>query len=99
MMTTRGRVLTVVACAIGMCCGRPPAPRPADASASAQPWFEDVAERAGIHFTHRSGHREKFYLPEIMGGGAAMFDMDNDGYLDLYLVQSGNLFAPAGKQD
>ena len=90
-MTTRGRILAAVACAIGMCCSRAPATPPTDASAAAQPWFEDIAERAGIRFVHQSGHREKFYLPEIMGGGAALFDMDNDGYLDLYLVQSGSL--------
>src|SRR5713226_9824828 len=97
-MTARGRVLTLVACAIGMCCSRAPAAPPADASASAQPWFEEVAERSGIRFVHRSGHRDTFYLPEIMGGGAALFDMDNDGYLDLYLVQSGDLFAPGDKK-
>jgi hypothetical protein len=33
------------------------------------PWFEDIADRAGIRFVHQSGHLEKFYL-EIMGGGA-----------------------------
>src|SRR6059036_3886774 len=79
-----------------MCCSRAPATPPTDASAAAQPWFEDIAERAGIRFVHQSGHRDKFYLPEIMGGGAALFDMDNDGLLDVYFVQSGSLSSPAG---
>jgi hypothetical protein len=86
-----------VACVIGVCCGRTPSTPPVDGSASAQPWFEDIAQHAGIRFVHQSGHGDKFYLPEIMGGGAALFDMDNDGYLDLYLVQSGHLFKPADK--
>ena len=33
-----------------------------------------------------------------MGGGAALFDMDNDGYLDLYLVQSGSLTRRSGRR-
>jgi hypothetical protein len=68
-------------------------PTPAGTRASSEPpWFEDIAERAGIDFVHRSGHGDRFFLPEIMGGGAALFDMDGDGNLDLYLVQSGSLF-------
>ena len=93
-MTARGGAIALLSCALGALgagCNRAPvATPPADAPATAQPWFEDIAERAGIRFVHQSGHREKFYLPEIMGGGAALFDMDNDGYLDLYLVQSGD---------
>jgi len=58
------------------------------------PWFEEVTEKSGLRFVHRSGHGERFLLPEIMGGGAALFDMDGDGDLDAYLVQSGSLVAP-----
>ncbi len=58
-------------------------------------WFEEVAARAGIDFVHSSGHQTRHLLPEIMGGGAALFDLDNDGYLDLYLVQSGSLADPS----
>ena len=79
-------------------CGAPPftpVAGGADAStpaASAAPWFDDIAAAAGLAFTHRSGHvGSTFRLPEIMGGGAALFDMDGDGDLDALLVQSGSL--------
>lgn len=60
-------------------------------------WFDDAAIRSGLTFTHRSGHAgHQFRLPEIMGGGAALFDIDGDGDLDALLVQSGTLDSPAG---
>jgi hypothetical protein len=49
-----------------------------------------------VDFVHRSGHQDRYLLPEIMGGGAALFDMDADGDLDLLLVQSGSMSAAAG---
>ncbi|HEY6217273.1 MAG TPA: CRTAC1 family protein [Pyrinomonadaceae bacterium] len=65
-------------------------------SLSAQPIFNDVAERSGLKFRHYNGMTGKFYLPEITGSGAALFDFDNDGDLDVFLVQ-GNVLEPNTK--
>ncbi len=59
------------------------------------PWFTETARSAGLVFELRSGHAERYLFPEIVGGGGALFDMDGDGDLDAYLVQSGSL-APKG---
>src|SRR5438477_3260859 len=49
--------------------------------------FTDVTDQAGIKFKHVSSP-EKKYIVESMSGGVALFDYDNDGYLDIYLVNS-----------
>ena len=51
-------------------------------------WFEEVGEESGVDFEHTPGPQQ-FYFPEIVGSGLALFDMDLDGDLDLYAVQSG----------
>ena len=56
--------------------------RPAD-----EPWFTDRAEEVGLDFVHFNGMSGEFYLSEMMGPGAALFDFDNDGDLDIYIVQ------------
>ena len=50
--------------------------------------FSEVAWASGVHFVHHSGAAGAFLLPEIMGGGAGFVDIDGDGYLDIYLVDS-----------
>jgi hypothetical protein len=49
--------------------------------------FTDITEKSGVNFRHVSSP-EKKYIVESMSGGVALFDYDNDGYLDLYLVNS-----------
>ena len=57
--------------------------------------FTDVASRAGLKFLHDRGATAAHQLPETMGSGVAWLDYDNDGWMDLYVVQSGP-FPPNG---
>jgi enediyne biosynthesis protein E4 len=50
--------------------------------------FVDVTTQAGIHFKHNTGAFGKKYLPETMGSGVCFLDYDNDGWQDIFLVNS-----------
>jgi hypothetical protein len=60
------------------------------ARAQTAPFFEEIPPSAsGIHWTHSGGHSADMYLPETIGPGGAFLDYDNDGWMDIYLVNSG----------
>ena len=59
-------------------------------------WFEDITERSGLKFTHVAG--TNYFMPDQVGSGVALFDFDNDGRLDVYLVQNGGTNSPARNQ-
>ena len=58
-----------------------------DAASAPGEWFTDRARETGLDFVHFNGMSGKFYQPEIMAPGVALFDYDNDGDLDVFLVQ------------
>jgi enediyne biosynthesis protein E4 len=51
--------------------------------------FIDIAAKAGITFAHQNGSAGKFYFIESTPGGVACLDYDNDGFTDIFFVQSG----------
>ncbi len=59
------------------------------------PVFRDVARQAGLDFIHVNGASDEKFLPEIIGGGGLFLDFDNDGWLDLFLVDGGSFADPA----
>ncbi len=60
-------------------------------------YFADQTEKSGVKFRYLSSHTTKKYLPETMGAGVALFDYDNDGRLDIFLVNGAPIEDPTAK--
>ena len=60
--------------------------------------FQDIAKQAGLTtWTHHMGTPAKSQILETVGSGVALLDYDNDGWLDIYLVNGSTLDAENGK--
>ena len=77
--------------------GTPGAPRQSGGPDNGMPavLFANAARDAGLAFTHTNGASPEKYLVETMGSGAAFFDYDADGWIDLLLVDGGSPADPA----
>ena len=61
--------------------------------------FKDVSEKAGLtKWTHKMGTPEKKYIVETDGSGVGLIDYDNDGWLDIYVVNGSTFNALDGKE-
>jgi hypothetical protein len=63
-------------------------------SASERVLFRDVSSAAGLVFTHVNGASPDKHFAEIMGSGGLFFDFDNDGWIDVFLVDGGSKANP-----
>jgi hypothetical protein len=80
--------LTAALSALALGCGGAHGPAPPDRPPG-EAWFADCTEQAGLDFVHDAGPVGNYFMPQIMGSGAALFDMDGDGKLDIYLLNNG----------
>jgi enediyne biosynthesis protein E4 len=69
----------------------------AQPSKAIAPKFSDVTSALGLQFQYMASHTSRKYLIETMGSGVALFDYDNDGRLDIFLVNGAAVSDPTPK--
>ncbi|MCI0417074.1 CRTAC1 family protein [bacterium] len=80
------RFLCFLSCLVFVCCTKTPTEKPPSSIPTA---FTDITQQTGLNFVHEPGVDGSYFMPESMGSGGAFFDYNNDGYLDIYLI-NGN---------
>lgn len=76
-------------CALAIACSRSRDSRTDQpATPSGPAWFEDATDTVGLNFVQNCGPTGTYFMPQQIGSGGALFDYDDDGRLDLYLVQN-----------
>jgi hypothetical protein len=68
-----------------------------DIASDSRELFRELQEEIGLKFVHQHGGTGNKYFIETMGPGCAILDFDNDGWQDMYLVQSGPLPGAANR--
>ncbi len=90
--TISARPVLALACAAALLGCDPPAPTTGQKPTpepTGPPWFADVTDEVGIDFVHDAGAPDIKFMPQVIGSGAALVDFNNDGLLDVYLLQNG----------
>jgi hypothetical protein len=73
---------------LGCAAGEPTPPASPPEEPTEPNWFEEITARSGVRFRHAAGPTGHYFLPQVMGSGVAVLDVDNDGRFDLLFLNN-----------